>query len=70
MESLPPGVGLLLLTAFARCKSEPPVDWGAEAYTLVMRDDLALQARIADTLRSTTEYMECEYNNNTRERLN
>ncbi|CAH0400129.1 unnamed protein product [Chilo suppressalis] len=58
VDNLPPAIGLLLLTIFSRCKSEPPVDWPAEAYNLVMREDLALQAEISETLKSTSEYME------------
>ncbi|KAM3961524.1 LOW QUALITY PROTEIN: anaphase-promoting complex subunit 1-like [Aphomia sociella] len=58
IDNLPPAIGLLLLTIFSRCKSEPPVDWPREAYNLVMREDLSLQAEIAETIQSTSEYME------------
>ncbi|KAJ0176308.1 hypothetical protein K1T71_008482, partial [Dendrolimus kikuchii] len=58
IDNLPPALALLLLTVFSRCKAEPPVEWPAEAYNLVMREDLALQAEIAQTITSTTEYME------------
>lgn len=65
MDNLPPAVGLLLLTIFSRCKAEPPVDWPVEAYNLIMREDLALQAEVADTLKSTSEYMESKYKKST-----
>ncbi|XP_013191577.1 anaphase-promoting complex subunit 1 [Amyelois transitella] len=58
VDNLPPAIGLLLLTIFTRCKAEPPVDWPVEAYNLVMREDLSLQAEIAETIKSTSEYME------------
>ncbi|CAG9788243.1 unnamed protein product [Diatraea saccharalis] len=58
VDNLPPAIGLLLLTIFSRCKSEPPADWPAAAYNLVMREDLALQAEISETLKSNSEYME------------
>ncbi|XP_059045476.1 anaphase-promoting complex subunit 1 [Achroia grisella] len=58
IDNLPPAIGLLMLTIFSRCKSEPPVDWPQEAYKLVMREDLSQQAEIAETIKSTSEYME------------
>ncbi|XP_049874978.1 anaphase-promoting complex subunit 1 [Pectinophora gossypiella] len=58
IAALPPAISLLLLSIFSCCKSEPPPDWGAEAYTLAMREDLALQAHIAATLTNTTHYLE------------
>ncbi|XP_041981224.1 anaphase-promoting complex subunit 1 [Aricia agestis] len=58
IDNLPPSVSLLLLTVLARCKSDPPADWDAAAYTLVGREDLALQADISDTLTSALEYCE------------
>ncbi|KAG6438796.1 hypothetical protein O3G_MSEX000232 [Manduca sexta] len=61
VDNLPPAIGLFLLTIFSRCKAEPPVDWPVEAYNLVMREDLALQAEIAESIKSTSDYMECMY---------
>ncbi|XP_052748922.1 anaphase-promoting complex subunit 1 [Galleria mellonella] len=58
IDNLPPAIGLVMLTIFSRCKSEPPVDWPREAFKLVMREDLCLQSEIADTIKSTSEYME------------
>ncbi|CAH2241616.1 jg3948 [Pararge aegeria aegeria] len=58
IDNLPPALALMLVTIFSRCKSDPPVDWPPEAYNLVMREDLALQADIADTIKSADEYME------------
>ncbi|CAG4961366.1 unnamed protein product [Colias eurytheme] len=58
VDNLPPAVGLMLITIFSRCKADPPVDWPLEAYRLAMREDLALQAEIAETIKSTDEYME------------
>ncbi|XP_050344648.1 anaphase-promoting complex subunit 1 [Nymphalis io] len=58
IDNMPPAIALLLVTIFSRCKSDPPADWPGEAYNLVMREDLALQAEIADTIKSTDEYME------------
>ncbi|XP_028156342.1 anaphase-promoting complex subunit 1 isoform X2 [Ostrinia furnacalis] len=58
VDNLPPAIGLLVLTIFSRCKSEPPVDWPVEAYNLIMREDLALQAEIAEKIKSTSEYLE------------
>ncbi|XP_052742012.1 anaphase-promoting complex subunit 1 [Bicyclus anynana] len=58
IDNLPPALALALVTIFSRCKSDPPVDWPPEAYMLVMREDLALQADIADTIKSADEYME------------
>ncbi|KAL4715619.1 hypothetical protein ACJJTC_006198 [Scirpophaga incertulas] len=58
VDNMPPAIGLILLTIFSRCKSEPPVDWPIETYNLIRREDLARQAEVADTIKSTTEYME------------
>ena len=60
MDNLPPALGLLLLTLFSRCKSAPPPDWPPRAYALVLREDLAHQAEVAHTMRTASDYMECE----------
>nr|XP_037873049.1 anaphase-promoting complex subunit 1 isoform X2 [Bombyx mori] len=58
IDNLPPAVALLLLSVFSRCKAEPPLDWPAEAYNLVMREDLAIQAEIAETIKNNRDYLE------------
>ncbi|CAG5043393.1 unnamed protein product [Parnassius apollo] len=58
IDNFPPAIGLLLLTIFSRCKSQPPGDWPAEAYCLVMREDLAMRAKTAYTMKNTNEYLE------------
>lgn len=60
IDNLPPALALALITIFGECKGDPPTDWSPNAYHLVMREDLALQTEIADTIKSTDEYMECE----------
>lgn len=43
---------------FVKCKNSPPVEWPEEAYQLIMREDLALQAKIAKEIHDKTDYME------------
>lgn len=58
IDNLPPAVALLLLTILSRCKSSPPADWPPEAYNLVMREDLAHQANVAQAMGTANNYME------------
>ncbi|XP_075976673.1 anaphase promoting complex subunit 1 [Anticarsia gemmatalis] len=58
IDSLPPALGLLILTILSRCKCSPPADWPPEAYTLVMREDLAHQAEVIHAMNDAHDYME------------
>jgi anaphase-promoting complex subunit 1 len=43
IEVLPFGVALPLQEAIAKCRVNPPSDWPVSAYTLIGRDDIAVQ---------------------------
>lgn len=58
IDNLPPALTLTFLNIFVKCKSNPPVDWPVEAYRLIMREDLALQAELDAIHRNSTDYME------------
>ncbi|CAK1542886.1 unnamed protein product [Leptosia nina] len=58
IDNFPPAIALMIITIFSRCKLDPPVDWPLAAYSLVMREDLALQAGIQHKIKSTDEYLE------------
>ncbi|XP_050663592.1 anaphase-promoting complex subunit 1-like [Leptidea sinapis] len=60
MDKLPPALGLLLFTIFSRCKLEPPLAWPSDAYRLIMREDLALQAEMLEKIKSNDEYTETQ----------
>lgn len=60
IDNFPPAVGLMLLSIFNRSKSAPPTDWPAQAYCLVMREDLAALAHCAAALQHSHDYLESE----------
>lgn len=41
LETLPPGVSLILKDVMHRCRERPPSNWPANVYELVDRQDLA-----------------------------
>lgn len=41
LETLPPGVSLLLKDIMYRCRERPPSNWPMQAYELVDRQDLS-----------------------------
>lgn len=45
IQNFPPSINLFLLNIISHIKANPPVDWPHEAYSLIMREDLALQAK-------------------------
>lgn len=61
IQNLPPALGLFLVSIFSRCKGVA-CDWPAPAgaYALVMREELALQQQIADTVDDKSEFIECK----------
>lgn len=58
VDNLPPAIALLLMNIFVKCKMDPPVEWPLEAYNLIMREDLALQAELVQVHDNPTAYME------------
>lgn len=45
VNNFPPAITMFLLNTIGRCKANPPVDWPHEVYSLIMREDLASQAK-------------------------
>lgn len=55
LDTFPIGINFLLLCSIWKCRESPPSNWSAEAYNLVQRRDLAVQATLEEKVSRNTQ---------------
>lgn len=53
LDTIPAALNLVLHEALWQCRENPPTDWSSDAYYLLQRPDLAVQAEHSNHVNST-----------------